>query len=155
MIEIRKLLTGDDKICGAILRRLPQWFGIESAIQEYEVNLRSLDGYCAVKDSEVVGFVGLKRYGDSSIEVDVIGIDPEHRRSGIGRALLNHVEANATTGLTKLLHMKTLAPSDPDLNYVETRMFWEASGFIPMDAHDLWGDENPCQVMVKPFQRSC
>ena len=154
MIEIRKLQIGDGETCGEILRRLPQWFGIESAIQEYKANLRALDGYCAVKDSKLVGFVGLKRYGDSSIEVDVIGVDPEHRRSGIGRALLKHVEENATTGLTKLLHMKTLAPSDPDLNYVETRMFWEASGFIPMDAHDLWGDENPCQVMVKPFQRS-
>ena len=32
MVEIRKLQSGDDEICGAILRNLPQWFGIESAI---------------------------------------------------------------------------------------------------------------------------
>ena len=45
MVEIRKLQIGDDETCGAILRRLPQWFGIESAIQEYEANLRALGGY--------------------------------------------------------------------------------------------------------------
>ncbi len=49
--------------------------------------------------------------------------------------------------------MKTLAPSDADPNYAETRAFWVAKGYLPMDAHLLWGTENPCEVRVKPLIR--
>jgi|TARA_B100000315_G_scaffold260869_1_gene326619 N-acetylglutamate synthase-like GNAT family acetyltransferase len=153
-ISVRKIQKEDIPRCGAILRRLPQWFGIEASILEYEQNLRALDGYVAERDKSIVGFVGLKRYGDFSIEIDVVGVVPDLRRSGIGRRLLEHIEEHATTASTRLLHMKTLAPSDPDKNYADTRAFWEACGYIPMDAHELWGNENPCQVMVKPFGRS-
>jgi N-acetylglutamate synthase-like GNAT family acetyltransferase len=151
-IKIRKLISTDVPKCGAVLRSLPQWFGIEQAIQEYEQDLENLDGFVALLDESIVGFVGLKRYGKYAIEINVIGVLPDQRRRGIGKQLLNHVEENTTTPETKLLHMKTLAPSDPDPNYAETRAFWESRGYMPMDAHLLWGNENPCQVMVKPIQ---
>ncbi len=150
-IAIRKIEKEDIPACTSILRSLPLWFGFEQSILEYEQNLTDLDGYVAEDSSSFVGFVGLKRYGTLSIEIDVIGVQPQLRRSGIGRTLLEYVEANATTPSTRLLHMKTLAPSDPDENYADTRAFWEANGYIPMDAHQLWGEGNPCQVMVKPI----
>ncbi|MEM7019111.1 MAG: GNAT family N-acetyltransferase [Pseudomonadota bacterium] len=150
MVQIRPLQTQDITECVDVLRALPQWFGIESAIIDYGKDLESLDGFVAIQDN-IVGFVGLKRYGEYSIEVNVIGVLPTLRGQGIGSRLLAVVDQQATTEKTRLLHMKTLAPSAPDPNYVETRAFWEANGFIPMDAHLLWGEENPCQVMVKPF----
>ncbi|MGI9036466.1 MAG: GNAT family N-acetyltransferase [Pyrinomonadaceae bacterium] len=125
------------------------WFGIEESILEYERNLANFDGYVAEIETIIVGFAALKRYGGYAIEIDVIGVKPELRRKGIGKKLLAHVESNAVNSLTKFLHTKTLAPSNPDPNYAETRAFWEANGYIPMDAHKLWGPENPCQVMVK------
>jgi len=150
-INIRKLKSTDIPSCGAILRSLPLWFGIEQSIQEYEQDLENLDGFVALAGQQVAGFVGLKRYGEYAIEINVIAVSPDQRRKGIGKQLLQHVEVNAATADTKLLHMKTLAPSDPDPNYAETRAFWESRGYIAMDAHLLWGDENPCQVMVKPI----
>jgi len=135
-INVRKIQVEDIPKCGAILRRLSQWFGIEAAILEYEQNLQALDGYVAERASSIVGFVGFKRYGDFSIEIDVIGVEPDLHWSGIGRKLLEHIEEHATTASTKLLHMKTLAPSHPHKNCAETRAFWEASGHIPMDAHE-------------------
>jgi len=150
-ISIRKIRHSDIAACTAILRALPQWFGIEQSIQEYAQNLTALDGFVAEETGAIAAFVGLKRYGDAAIEIDVIAVKPESRRQGLGRSLLAHVEKHATSPQTRLLHMKTLAPSDPDPNYAETRAFWEANGYIPMDAHDLWGEENPCQVMVKPL----
>ena len=138
----------------AVLRDLPQWFGLEESILDYARDLETLDGYVAMVAGEIVGFVGLKRYGAHSIEINVIGVRSAHRGKGIGTVLLDYVEADASTSETRLLHMKTLAPSDPDPNYAETRAFWEAKGYLPMDSHLLWGPENPCQVMVKPvFQR--
>ena len=152
--KIRSLLAPDIQKCGAILRSLPQWFGIEESILEYERDLTNLDGYAACSGDTIIGFVGLKRYGKHAIEINVIGISPALRNKGVGRKLLAHVEENALSPETRLLHMKTLAPSDPNPSYAETRAFWESNGYIPMDAHLLWGSDNPCQVMVKPLQQT-
>ena len=151
MIKIRDIEATDIDACVGVLRALPQWFGIETAIVEYGEDLKSLDGYVALDDEELVGFVGLKRYGGESGEVNVIGVLPGYRGLGIGTMLLNKVQEGLDETV-QLLHMKTLAPSHSDPNYVETRAFWEAKGFIPMDVHGLWGEENPCLVMVKPLR---
>ena len=150
-ILIRSLTPEDIPSCEEILRGLPDWFGIEDSLVEYIDTLSELDGYVADLDGSLVGFVGLKRYGDYSIEIDVIGVRPEFHRSGIGHKLLEHVESHATTTSTKLLHMKTIAPTSSDPFYAGTRLFWEGSGFIPMDTPDLWDQHNPCLVMVKPL----
>ena len=149
MIKNRPIEKQDVAKCVAILGLLPRWFGIEDSIIEYGKNLETLDGFVAADEGEVVGFVGLKRYGDQSVEIDVIGVRPDLRGSGIGTRLIEAVESNSASAI-RLLHMKTLAPSDPDPNYAETRAFWLARGFVPMDAHELWGPENPCLVMAKP-----
>ena len=36
-ISVRKIQVEDIPKCGAVLRRLPQWFGTEESILEYEV----------------------------------------------------------------------------------------------------------------------
>ena len=59
-INIRKINTDDICACTSILRSLPNWFGIEESILEYERNLASLDGYVAEADATIVGFVGLR-----------------------------------------------------------------------------------------------
>lgn len=152
MIEIREIELEDIEKCLAILRALPQWFGIESAIVEYGGDLKSLDGFTAAEGDRLIGFVGLKRYGIASVEINVIGVHPEHRGKGIGSALLKVVESSLDSNV-QLLHLKTLAPTHPDPSYAETRAFWQAKGFIPMDTHELWGGENPCLIMVKPRQQ--
>ncbi len=151
MIKIRNIEDADIDACVGVLRALPQWFGIESAILEYREDLKNLDGYVALNDEALVGFVGLKRYGEESVEINVIGVLPTYRGKGIGTVLLEKVQEELDSAV-KLLHMKTLAPSHSDPNYVETRAFWKAKGFVPMDAHELWGEDNPCLVMVKPLR---
>ncbi len=66
-VKIRPLVFTDIRVCGAILRSLPQWFGIEESIQEYEQDLKNLDGYVALSENTIIGFVGLKRYGKHHI----------------------------------------------------------------------------------------
>lgn len=46
-------------------------------------------------------------------------------------------------------HTKTIAPSKIDAAYAESRAFWQAAGFVPLDEHLLWGPHNPCLVLVK------
>ena len=148
MMEIKPIQLKDIPSCLTILRSLPQWFGIEASIVKYGETLKALNGYVALNADEVAGFVGLKYFGHQSIEVDVIGVKPGLRGEGIGTRLLEAVESNATPA-TLFLHTKTLAASHPNPDYAETRAFWLARGFLPMDAHMLWGPDNPCLVLVK------
>ena len=102
-------------------------------------------------NTQIVGFAGLRRYGEHSVEIDVIGVVKHLHRSGIGRMLLQFIESELLDESTKLLHMKTLAPSKDDANYAETRKFWLRSGFIPLEENSMWDDFNPCLIMVKPL----
>lgn len=149
---IRPLTLPDISACERILRALPDWFGLEDAIQRYLVHLGSLDGYVAEVDGEVVGFVGLLRHNTGSVEIDVIAVSPARRGQGIGAALVRVVEDSLQARRPLLLHTKTLGPSDPDLNYAETRKFWAALGFLPTEETTLfWGEANPCLILVKPL----
>ncbi len=47
------------------------------------------------------------------------------------------------------LSVKTLGPSRPDAHYAGTRKFYEAMGFLPIEETSLWGESNPCLIMVK------
>ena len=134
------------------MRALAAWFGIEQAILNYAKDLESCDGFTAVDDGRVVGFVGLKRLGSHAIELNVIGVLPQHHRKGIGSALLRAVEAEARDSGVSFLHTKTLSPSKPNEAYEKSREFWRAAGFLPLDEHLLWGPSNPCLVLLKALR---
>jgi GNAT superfamily N-acetyltransferase len=147
---IRLLTPSDIPACDTILHSLPDWFGIEEAIIRYVHHLESLDGYVAEEDGQVVGLIGLLRHNPQSVEIEVMAVRPEHRGKGIGRALVREVENSLKGQERVVLHTKTLSPSDPDTFYAETRAFWKAVGFIPLEENLLWGKENPCLMLVKP-----
>jgi GNAT superfamily N-acetyltransferase len=149
MVTIEPLRTEHIESCVAIMQRLPAWFGIEQAIVNYAQDLTSCDGFVATIDRDVTGFIGLKRFGANSIEVNVMGVLPEHRRKGIGTQLLRAVEEEALRSGVGFLHTKTLSPSVVDEAYEQTRAFWKAEGFIALDEHMLWGPSNPCLVLIK------
>jgi N-acetylglutamate synthase-like GNAT family acetyltransferase len=101
-------------------------------------------------DGQVVGLIGLLRHNPQSVEIEVLAVRPEHRGKGIGRALVREVENSLKGQEQVVIHTKTLSPSDPDPFYAETRAFWKAVGFIPLEENLLWGKENPCLMLVKP-----
>ncbi len=73
-------------------------------------------------------------------------------RQGVGRALVTALVARAATEGARLISVKTLGPSNPDAGYAHTRRFYRACGFLPVEElHGLWGEGNPCLVMVKPL----
>ena len=152
MVTIQELRAVQIPSCVAVMRALPAWFGIEQAIQNYAKDLESCDGFAAVDDEHVVGFVGLKRYGSHAIELNVIGVLPQHRRKGIGSALLRSVEAEARESGVTFLHTKTLSASRQNEAYEQSREFWRASGFLPLDEHLLWGPSSPCLVLLKALK---
>ncbi len=154
MISVRPLSPNDIPQCEAILRGLPEWFGFEAALLQYVEDLARLPGLVAVENGEVLGFVALHDRSPEASELHVFAVRRDCRGQGIGRALLQEAEADLVARGVKLLQIKTLGPSagDPAGRYAETRAFYTAAGFLPLEETDaFWGREQPTLIMVKPL----
>lgn len=146
---IRLCEDADAPVCEAVLRALPEWFGIETAIVQYCRAIKAMDTFVAEVDREVAGFVTLKRHNPCTTEIHLIAVVEAQHRRGIGRRLVGHVEEMLRAEKVEYLQVKTLGPSKPDRRYAGTRRFYTAMGFRPLEETNLWGPENPCLIMVK------
>jgi len=136
----------------ALLRDLPEWFGIEASVRAYIEAARSLPGAAAVAGEEVVGVCLVRRHTDVAAEIDLLAVRRDLHRQGIGRQLLARVEADVRADGVKLLQVKTFGPSGESKEYERTRAFYGACGFLPLEERtDIWGPENPCLISVKPL----
>ena len=142
-------LSGQGALAEGILRALPGWFGIEQAIVDYARAADEGPTFVAEAGGEAVGFMTLKPTSAHAVEVHVMAVLPGEHRRGVGRALVERAATYARAGGYALLHVKTLAPSDPDPSYAATRAFYAAVGFLPLEElPQVWGPENPCLIMV-------
>jgi ribosomal protein S18 acetylase RimI-like enzyme len=137
--------------CAALLATVPEWFGIPASNTNYLRNLSILPSWVALAETRVVGAITLEQHFPTSYEVHFMAVRRDLHRRGVGRALLSHLESEAVLRGGGWLHVKTLAPSDPDEFYARTRAFYQAMGFTPLFASEtLFGDpQNPALVLVK------
>ena len=148
-LKIRVATIKDSGACVAILRSLPDWFGIPSSIDQYAVAITRLPTLVATAGSSVVGFLTLKFHNESSAEIYVLAVRGERHRKGIGSQLLQRAEHVVHDRGCRFLQVKTLGPSHPSLHYARTRQFYLARGFAPLEElRDIWPG-NPCLVMIK------
>ncbi len=149
-MEIHGPLLNQASICLPILRLLPDWFGIEAALQGYEREIDGLPTFLAESNGQCTGFLSFKQHTPCSAEVYLMGVHPLFHRCGIGTALVLAAEAYARSLEVEYLQVKTLGPSRPDEAYARTRAFYEKAGFRPLEEFPhLWNEDNPCLVMVK------
>lgn len=156
LIEISSIESSEQKanVCEKILRALPQWFGIESAILDYVRDVQSMPMYVAEVESELAGFVSLKEHTPQAAEVYVMGVLSQFHRQKVGRLLLEHAEKDLAHRGFQYLTVKTLSPSRVDEYYDRTRKFYLAHGFIPIEEFKtLWGEHNPCLFLIKKIER--
>jgi N-acetylglutamate synthase-like GNAT family acetyltransferase len=147
--RIRPLVPGEEDACEAILRALPEWFGIEESIVQYRKDMDGMETLVAEAGGRVVGFITLNTHNPRAAEIHILGIRKEHQRRGTGRNLVRRAEALLRERAVEVLQVKTLGPSREDASYAETRAFYEAVGFCPLEETNLWGDVNPCLIFVK------
>jgi GNAT superfamily N-acetyltransferase len=137
-------------ICVPILRALPEWFGIETAILHYATEIDILPTFLAIEASHTIGFLSIKQHTPYSAEVYVMAVLPDAHHKGVGRSLMGHAHEWLKSQNIQYLQVKTLGPSDPDESYAKTRLFYEAVGFIPLEEFkQIWDEDNPCLIMVK------
>jgi coenzyme F420-0:L-glutamate ligase / coenzyme F420-1:gamma-L-glutamate ligase len=135
------------RIAEAVLRDLPDWFGIEEATRQYIEDAATLPTLAVEPD---LGFLCLKHHTRQAAEVYVMGVRREQHRRGLGRALVAEAERWCRAQGIRYLQVKTLGPSRPDAGYEATRLFYEAAGFVALEElHGLWDQENPTLILVK------
>jgi GNAT superfamily N-acetyltransferase len=152
--SVVELATGklSAEVAEAVMRALPQWFGLEESLLDYVEAARTVPTFVANEDSAKVGFLTLKPQTAHAAEILAMGVLPEWHRRGLGRALVEAATQHALSDGARLLQVKTLGPSHPSENYAHTRAFYESLGFIPMEETTaFWGAANPCLVLVKPL----
>ena len=150
--DFKIVLQSQDKglICEKILRSLPLWFGIESAVIDYVNDVVDKPMLTASNNDEVVGFISLLKHNDDSAEIFLIGVIPQMHNQGIGKRLLKEAEAYLKNDGVMYLQVKTLGPSRKNKEYEQTRKFYESVGFSPLEElKDFWCEDNPCLIMVK------
>jgi len=140
-------------IVDALLRSLPEWFGIESSVVEYVESAKELPTYLArpagQDKHEPVGVLLAARHFPGAAEIHLMAVDRSMHRGGVGRALVEALERDLIADGVNLLQVKTLGPSHPDPGYAKTRLFYEAMGFAPLEEnYDLW-PASPCLIMIK------
>jgi GNAT superfamily N-acetyltransferase len=145
----------DPATVARLLRMLPAWFGIESAVADYIESARHLPAYLAWPGSTAgreglpVGVLLAVRHYPTSAEIHLMAVDPARHRQGIGRALVAALEADLIADNVRFLQVKTLGPAHPDPGYERTRQFYASAGFTPLEEIiGLWPG-NPCLIMIK------
>jgi ribosomal protein S18 acetylase RimI-like enzyme len=144
-----------------LLRLLPDWFGIESAIIDYVESARTLPTYLAWRDPGPAdsgerlpaGVLLAARHFPCSAEIYLMAVDPAVHRQGAGRALVAALEADLIADRVEFLQVKTLGTASRHAGYDRTRKFYSSVGFQPLEEiNGLW-PENPCLIMIKTLPR--
>jgi GNAT superfamily N-acetyltransferase len=150
--KIQEIPVPRVSLCRSILKKLPEWFGIESALENYAADTDKYPTFGAYdSDERLIGFLTLRAHNQSTNEVHVIAVDPSFHGLGVGRMLIKFAIAQSRAEHFEPLEVKTLGPSKPDPFYDRTRAFYLREGFRPVEEFlGVWG-ENPCLVMVLPL----
>jgi GNAT superfamily N-acetyltransferase len=140
----------DADACDDIVRGLPGWFGDAGGIADCARAVRTQAGFVAVEDDDTVGFVTFEPRLGFDWEITWIAVRSDRRGCGIGtrlvEALLESLPRDAAALLVKTLSDRD---GDPGPEYSQTRAFYLARGFTPVEELDIWGPSNPCQVLAR------
>ena len=147
---VRSLELADAPACDAIIASLPDWFGLDEGIRECAAAVRSEPGLVSERDGAVVGFLTVVRPSPVAAEISWLAVHATHRGRGSGTALVTRLVDDLTAeARVRLLLVKTLSDrTDPGPEYAATRAFYLARGFRPAAELDLFGPENPIQLMA-------
>ncbi|RVT46826.1 GNAT family N-acetyltransferase [Rubrivivax albus] len=136
--------------CEAVLRSLPRWFGIEDALRMYVEDTGTKPTFAFEENGKVIGFISLRQHFPEAWEVHCMAVHAAFRNKGLGSALLELGERWAAEQGARFLQVKTVAETSTSREYAETRKFYLAKGFVPLEVFpELWDPHNPALQLVK------
>lgn len=147
-LKIQEAVTKEN-ICEQLLHKNPNHFGIESAIRDYCENVKTCTVFALFDNNAPIGFIALKETSKTSLEIEVMAVDPAYSRKGIGSLLIARAIHYGRVHHYEKLLVKTLSALHPDIHYAHTRKFYEHLGFKMSQTYlDLWGVSNPAQEYI-------
>lgn len=146
--------AGSRRILETLTGRLPEWFAQGESNRRYAEQAEILEAWVARIDGRAGGLLLIKRHSPVSAEVYWLGVDPDHHRQGIGRALIGAVERQLRKEKIRFLFVMTLHPEDPYEPYRRTRLFYERMGFeLALSSGQALAasSSNPLAYYLKPL----
>jgi len=145
---VRELEPQDAAACDAIIAGLPEWFGNEQGIRACALAVRSHAGIVATDDTGVAGFLTWTKDLERGVaEITWMAVRADLRRRGIGHSLLGALIDRLQQEQVHRLDVKTLSERAAYAPYAETRGFYLANGFEPVEELDIWDGDNPAVLL--------
>lgn len=136
--------------CEAVLRSLTGWFGIEESLLMYARDTDRLPTFAVAEGGRVVAFLSLMQHFPEAWEVHCMAVHADFRNRGHGSALLDQAEQWLAAKSAVFLQVKTVAHTSKSAEYAETRQFYLAKGFTPLEVFPLlWSPRNPALQLIK------
>ena len=87
-VRIRQMRPDEAGSCEAVLRALPDWFGLQQSIVQYRRDLEEMETYVADFDGTVAGFLTFAHHNSYTAEIHVMAVLRKYHRHGLGGALV-------------------------------------------------------------------
>lgn len=126
-IIFRKYEVADLEQLIEIARALPEWF-TATGIENMRMDLRFQQGFVAVKDSRIVGFLSFF-VAEGVAWIGWMGILSDFHRKGIGRKMVEKLVSELKQAGVHELRVSTLGDSVKYEPYERTRAFYRGIGF--------------------------
>jgi GNAT superfamily N-acetyltransferase len=151
MISIEQLGRPQRKreVCQTVLQQLPSWQEYGTTLQECVLQVAGLRVWCAMEETEPVGFAALKRHSDAASEIYMLCVLPQYRRQGVGRMLLWEMEDQCMAWGNNFLTAKTFAAAYPSPEQEQLRSFYSKMGFKTLEVLELQGAEQERLLLCK------
>ncbi|HJX78727.1 GNAT family N-acetyltransferase [Glutamicibacter sp.] len=136
-----------------VLESLPEWFGDLESIDDYIVDAANekFVSVLARESGVTIGVSLIRRHFSESAELHLIAISPEARGHGIGRTLIEKIAADLANDGCVLLSVHTVGPTFDNEAYAQTRSFYRATGFYPLEEHSNLDWSGPTLILVRPI----
>ena len=135
-------------IARSILEALTEWFEVEESREQYIRESQDQPFFAYFEGDEPQGFLCLKKTGDATVELAVMGVLKKCHRQGVGRRLFAAAKDYASAQGFSYIQVKTVRSGMyPD--YDITNAFYRSLGFRELEVLETYWDEaNPCQIYI-------
>ncbi|MCI9138844.1 N-acetyltransferase [bacterium 1XD42-8] len=152
---IKQIRDNEEKqaMVRGILERLPEWFGISKARENYILRSPLQMVFGAFNKEKNVGILCLEETGRDIVELYVMGVLKDYDRKGIGTELFKEAKAFAIFKGYSFIQVKTVQMGKYE-EYDKTNHFYVSLGFKEFEVFPtLWDEWNPCQVYVMALEQ--
>lgn len=134
--------------CREVLGDFPEKMEREKSAEDIAAQCRLMPVWADLDGDIVRGAAALRETSPCAAEVFFIAVRKEYQRHKIGKALFTALLNYARRQGYEYLQVKTLRTGVcPE--YDSANVFYQSLGFRELEVLPIWGEENPCQILIR------